>query len=425
MKLKLKATIPVLVFVCLFVTTVQGSAPDRLGAYDFSYQSTGDLRVRPAQVFDDGRSTYFQFRAGEPVPAIFAVTPNGPSLLVPEAEGPYIRVAAVASGYVLRLGYGLGRVAYTGGGRTMPAIDLVQAVPSQQASAAVERLIAASAQIQGLPSEMMQPAHRVALEINSYATPIKGDRTVWTGPEEVSQDYSIPFVIGRSKLGPTAVKMLRSLGGTMHGATKIEVTGRDDQTYREGLAESRAAAIADALTRAGIPRSRIVIKTSAQVVEGSSKGVVVGASIRARTVPASKQPEAVAASRPAANDDVEAIVLQLRSGQLTPSQAVAALDGVRASPSSIAALTLPRGVGPWAVRKSDGTVENMLKRWAQDSGWRVLSKGAPNIEIHGDAEVDRREFLHAADYAITQAKQAGYRIKATAYSNNVLVLSGE
>ena len=67
----------------------------------------------------------------------------------------------------------------------------------------------------------------------------------------------------------------------------------------------------------------------------------------------------------------------------------------------------------------------MLKRWGQDAGWRVLSKGAPNIEIHGDAEVDRREFLHAADYAITQAKQAGYRIKATAYSNNVLVLTGE
>ena len=116
---------------------------------------------------------------------------------------------------------------------------------------------------------------------------------------------------------------------------------------------------------------------------------------------------------------------QLRGGQLTPSQAAAALDGVRASSPSISSPALTRGVGPWAVRKSDGTVENMLKRWGQDAGWRVLSKGAPNIEIHGDAEVDRREFLHAADYAITQAKQAGYRIKATAYSNNVLVLTGE
>lgn len=425
MKFKLKATIPVLVFASLAVTTVQGSAPDRLGAYDFSYQSTGDQRVRPAQVFDDGRSTYFQFRAGEPVPAIFAVTQQGPSLLVPEPEGPYIRVPAVASGYVLRLGYGLGKVAYTGGGRSMPAVDLAPETVRQPSSAAVERLIAANAQIQGLPPEMTQPAPRVALEVNSYATPIKGDRTVWTGPEVVSQDYSIPFAVGKSKIGPSAFKMLRSLAGSMQGATKIEVTGRDDMTYREGMAEARAVAIADALAAAGIPRSRIVIKTSAQVVQGGSKGVVVGASITTRTVPAPKQPEAVAAPRPAGNGHVDAIVAQLRSGQLSPSQAAAALDGARASSPSMGALVGARSVGPWAVRKTDGTVENMLKRWGQDAGWRVLSKGAPNIEIHGDAEVDRREFLHAADYAITQAKQAGYRIKATAYSNNVLVLTGE
>lgn len=425
MKFKLKATIPVLVFASLAVTTVQGSAPDRLGAYDFSYQSTGDQRVRPAQVFDDGRSTYFQFRAGEPVPAIFAVTQQGPSLLVPESEGPYIRVPAVASGYVLRLGYGLGKVAYTGGGRPAPAVDLAQETVRHPSSAAVERLIAASAQIQGLPPEMTQPAQRVALEVNSYATPIKGDRTVWTGPEEVSQDYSIPFAIGKSTIGPSAFKMLRALAGSMQGATKIEVTGRDDMTYREGMAEARAAAIADALAAAGIPRSRIVIKTTAQVVQGSSKGVVVGASITTRTVPAPKQSEAVATHRTAGNGHVDAIVAQLRAGQLSPSQAAAALDGARASSSAVAATVGARSVGPWAVRKTDGTVENMLKRWGQEAGWRVLSKGAPNIEIHGDAEVDRREFLHAADYAITQAKQAGYRIKATAYSNNVLVLTGE
>lgn len=425
MTFKLKATIPVLVFASLAVTTVQGSAPDRLGAYDFSYQSTGDQRVRPAQVFDDGRSTYFQFRAGEPIPAIFAVTQQGPSLLVPEPEGPYIRVPAVAGGYVLRLGYGLGKVAYTGGGRSIASGDFVQAGPREQSSAAVERLIAASAKIQGLPPEMTQPSPRVALEVNSYATPIKGDRAVWTGPEEVSQDYSIPFGVGKSNLGPSAFKMLRSLAGSMQGATKIEVTGRDDLTYREGMAEARAAAIADALAAAGIPRARIVIKTSAQVLQGGSKGVVVGASITTRTVPAPKQLEAAAPSRHAPNVHVDSIVAQLRAGQLTPSQASAALDGARAAAPLSASMGGPRGVGPWAVRKSDGTVENMLKRWGQDAGWRVLTKGVPNIEIHGDAEVDRREFLHAADYAITQAKQAGYRIKATAYSNNVLVISGE
>lgn len=426
MKFKLKATIPVLVFACLAVTAVQSSAPDRLGSYDFSYQSSGDQRVRPAQVFDDGRSTYFQFRAGEPIPAIFAVTQQGPDLVLPEPQGPYIRVPTVAAGYVLKLGYGIGKVSYVGVGRPVPAADL-SPVPAErpQQAAAVGRLLAASTQIAGLPPEMTQAAPRVALEVNSYATPIKGDRTVWTGPEEVSQDYTVAFVTGKSKLGPGAIKTVRTLAATLRGATKVEITGRDDMTYREGVAEARAAAVADVFAAAGIPRSRIVIKTSSQVVQGPTKSIVVGASIVARTVPApiATDPTLQASSpRAGGNGQVEGIVAQLRSGQLSPSQAARALDGIRSAPS---AGPSARQFGPWAVKKTDGTVENMLKRWGQDAGWRVLSKGAPTVEIHGDAEVDRREFLHAADYAITQAKQAGYRIKATAYSNNVLVLTGE
>lgn len=431
MKFQLKATFPVLVFATLSVTTVQGSSPDRLGAYDFSYQSTGDQRVRPAQVFDDGQSTFFQFRAGEPVPAIFAITPQGPSLVLPEAEGPYIRVPNVASGYVLRLGYGLGRVTYTGAGRSALSAqieDRAAEAPRQPSTQAVERLIAASAQIEGMLPEFPQPAHRVALEVNSYATPIKGDRTVWTGPEEVSQDYSIPFAVGKSTMGPTASKLVRSLASSMQSAGKIEVVGRDDMTFREGLAESRAASIAEALMAIGIPRSRIVVKTSAQVVPGRSKGVVVGVSITTRTSPLPKQAEVVAVQSHSGTGHMDSIIAQLRSGQLSPSQAAAALEGTRPSHKAHQASSsagLVRASGSWTVRKVDGSVENMLKRWGQDAGWRVVSKGAPNIEINGDAEVDRRDFLQAADYAITQAKQAGYRIKATAYSNNVLVLTGE
>lgn len=422
MKFKLKATIPVLVFASLAVTAVQSSAPDRLGSYDFSYQSSGDQRVRPVQVFDDGRSTFFQFRAGEPIPAILAVTQEGPDLVLPEPQGPYVRVPTVAAGYVLKLGYGIGKVSYVGAGRAAPPeLNPVAAERPQQA-AAVGRLLAASSQIAGLPAEMTQPAPRVALEVNSYATPLKGDRTVWTGPEEVSQDYTVPFVTAKSKLGPGAIKTVRTLAATLRGATKIEITGRDDMTYREGVAEARAAAVADVLAAAGIPRSRIVIKTSSQVVQGPTKSVVVGASIVARTVPApipSDSTLQASSPRAAGAHQVDGIVAQLRSGQLSPSQAARALDGIQSGPSPV------RHVGPWSVKKTDGNVESMLKRWGQEAGWRVLSKGAPTVEIHGDAEVDRREFLHAADYAITQAKQAGYRIKATAYSNNVLVLTGE
>jgi outer membrane protein OmpA-like peptidoglycan-associated protein len=307
-------------------------------------------------------------------------------------------------------------------------VDSVPEAARQLPSVAVERLVAASAQIEGMLPELTPPSRRVALELNSYATPIKGDRTVWTGPEEVSQDYSIPFAVGKSTMGPLASKLMRSLASSMQSASKIEVIGRDDMTFREGLAESRAASIADALTAIGIPRSRIVVKTSAEVLPGTSKGVVVGASITARTSSLPKQSEVVAAQRPSVSGHFDTIIAQLRSGQLSPSQAAEALEGSRTSHQvhqASSASGVVRVSGPWTVRKMDGSVENMLKRWGQGAGWRVVSRGAPHIEIHGDAEVDRRDFLQAADYAITQAKQAGYRIKATAYSNNVLVLTGE
>jgi hypothetical protein len=62
----------------LTLQPVQSSGPDRMGGYDFSYQAIGDQRVKPVQVFDDGRNTYFQFRSGEPIPAIFADSSPAP-----------------------------------------------------------------------------------------------------------------------------------------------------------------------------------------------------------------------------------------------------------------------------------------------------------------------------------------------------------
>lgn len=428
MKFKLKSTIPLAIFAVLASATVQGSSPDRLGAYDFSYHVTGDQRVRPAQVFDDGRSTYFQFRAGEAIPAIFALASSGPSLLVPEQEGPYIRVPAVASGYMLRLGHGVGRVAYLGTGRPPVVQDSQSSAIRTAAPLAMDRLLAASADIQGLPRDMTDSPPKVGLEVNSYATPIKGDRTVWTSPEVVSPDVSIPFAVGVSKLGPSGIKMVRSMASSMRNANRIEVIGRDDMTYREGLADARALAVLNALTAAGIPRSVIAIKTTSQVIEGATKGVVVGASVVSRTSSGTSQSASLgspsSAQRPLASSQLDAVVARLKAGHLSPSQAAREIEAARGGVQpSVAGIRTH--AGPWLVRQVDGTVENMLSRWASESGWKLIAKNVPHIAIHGDAEVERSDFLQAADYAITQAKSAGFRIRATAYSNNVLVLSGE
>jgi hypothetical protein len=74
----------------------------------------------------------------------------------------------------------------------------------------------------------------------------------------------------------------------------------------------------------------------------------------------------------------------------------------------------------WAVKASDGTVAAMLARWAKDAGWSVHWVDAPEIRITGDGQVDKPDFLAAADLVISDARAKGYRIKAKAFADNVL-----
>lgn len=376
----------------MVLTGVQGSAPDRIGSYDFSYSATGDSRARPAQVFDDGKSTYFQFRAGEGIPAIFAETVSGPALMLQNTEGPYIRVPAVAGTFVLRMGYGVGRVLYLGSGRAVADPERSN-VPSTGSPPA-------SASIQDLPREMFDTPARISLETNSYATPLKGDKMEWTNPELSSQDYSVPFSAGSAVLSGPAIKIVRLLSSAMSGASRIVITGRDDSTFKEGLAEARAAAILEVLAATGIPRSNLHIKTTGELKTGPTKGGVVGASLVSYTI---KPNSSAAVPKSAAPADGSRSATA--SGPVIPGSA----ETLRANEK-------------WKVRASDLTVEAMLRRWGAASGWRVVSKNAPEIKIQGDAEFERPDYLQAADFVITQAKQAGYRIEANAYSNKVLVI---
>jgi type IV secretion system protein VirB9 len=63
--------------------------------------------IVPSAVFDDGRTTYLEYRGNRPVPAVFSVTPDGQEhmanvIALPEFE--LITVPLVAPGLVLRAG---------------------------------------------------------------------------------------------------------------------------------------------------------------------------------------------------------------------------------------------------------------------------------------------------------------------------------
>lgn len=449
--------------IALALTPVQGSAPDRIGRYDFSYSVAGDARVRPVQVFDNGVNTYFQFRPSEPVPAIFAEAPGGPLFLVPELEGPYVKLPSVASGYVLRLGYGAGRVTYTGGARgkvpQAPASPVTAArpqtpepgrpsvaepsgagaylpkaasaavpvpesmatpeLPSTQSSGTVaggaQRLLAASRMISGLPRDMFKEPPRPSLEADSYATPLRGDLVEWTDGAERVREIEVLFPADGSRLSPAALKAIRAAVQSAKPNTKFEVLARDDAGHKEKVAEARGQAVSTALYGSGALRQAVKVRYSHEARE-AGKGQWVGATLRIiDSAP-------LAARQPSAAVDVGSVAEQLRSGAITPSRALELLQAQQApaaAPSQTPAV--------WAIRKSDETVERLLARWAKQAGWNLVWRGGPVIPITGDAELVRPQLVQAADYVVSQARSAGYRIQATAYLGGTptLLVTGE
>lgn len=94
----------VTLFAHLLWTSAASAQAPAAGPYDFSYRVSGDRRVAPVQVFDDGRNTYVQFKAGQTVPAIFTVDEAGEKLASYTAAIPYVVINGTARELVMRIG---------------------------------------------------------------------------------------------------------------------------------------------------------------------------------------------------------------------------------------------------------------------------------------------------------------------------------
>ncbi|MCE3254997.1 MAG: virB9 [Rickettsiaceae bacterium] len=83
-------------------------APDmrNLSIYNFNYDYTGEPRIAPLKVFDNGEFTYFQFATkNAELPAIFAVDSAGfESLVNFRVAGDYVIIERVGSQFTLRNG---------------------------------------------------------------------------------------------------------------------------------------------------------------------------------------------------------------------------------------------------------------------------------------------------------------------------------
>ncbi len=77
-----------------------------LNIYNFNYEYTGEPRIAPLKVFDNGEFTYVQFAAkNAELPAIFAVDSDGfESLVNYRVAGDYLVIERVAAQFTLRNG---------------------------------------------------------------------------------------------------------------------------------------------------------------------------------------------------------------------------------------------------------------------------------------------------------------------------------
>lgn len=75
------------------------------GRPNTAYEMAGHLDLSPVNAWDDGRFTYFKFPAGQDIPAIYQVSPDGmESLVNKHVEGDNVIMHKTAPVWMLRLG---------------------------------------------------------------------------------------------------------------------------------------------------------------------------------------------------------------------------------------------------------------------------------------------------------------------------------
>ncbi len=388
------------------VTATPVNAPvQRVGHYDFTYFTTGEQRALPVQVFDDGKSTYFQFRAGETVPAIFVNRDGRVNLAVPTFEGPYIRIQETAGRFTLQLGRAQAQVVYGGAGReNTPTIEAVNRngmktpyVGGGFPASENVRLLASV----GAPASTMGAT---ALETNSYATPTKGDRVTWKDSETEVSENQIFFATGVPTIGPLGKKALDELAHKARSATSITVIGRDDSSEKEGLERARANNLRDALIKMGVSPDRITVRIG---VMGTAKDKLWPSDIRIeRTVP-------TAIARPTLTpSSIESMV---RSGALTKEQVIETRTPNREVP-----------VTGFDFRATDKTISKTITRWGRSTNYEIVWDADPSIDapVNGDAMLAASSMKEALDKVVIALQKKGYDVQATAYSNRVIRFTG-
>jgi type IV secretion system protein VirB9 len=70
-----------------------------------AYELQGAVALQPSEVSDNGRFTILRFPAGQAIPSVYQVTPDGSESLVPfDVRGEFVVVHGTAKAFRLRRG---------------------------------------------------------------------------------------------------------------------------------------------------------------------------------------------------------------------------------------------------------------------------------------------------------------------------------
>ena len=318
--------------------------------YNFDYRSGGDVEVRPVQVFDDGRQTFFQWRSGSADPAILAESKDGLRLIHSARQGSYLVVPMTANAWLIRFGQLQARVTSSLPVRTSPAsYKAPEPLPNPVAAAQAGRTYVAP------------------LAAYGAASPIAGDAEPIGF---VERDARIAFASGRATLTREAQQMVLAALGDKARVASVTITGRSDGNSPDGLARSRAMAIRDRVVSAGIALDKIAIREAVGLEPNSdvSPSDISVTWARDRAVPQVGLPS------PARSHPVEEFISGLPPSAL-------------ANPVPATARPAPA----FFLRKNE-LIHLSLLEWVRGTGWELVwqhpgswrALGDTGFEGHGD-----------------------------------------
>lgn len=434
------------------LATATAAQQQRIGDFDFAYEIRGESKVRPLQVFDNGSSTFFQFRSGEPIPLILSSPSSGSVRLTPSFDGPYVRVSGVGREFTLKMGLATGHVTYQGNRSDQPAAKAAPAETTQFAQVVLPG--DASSQPRYTPTSnpgvvrrdiQDEVLPRIAVDVNSYAVPLKGDvaqfqplgvqPTVAVSPAHSPGGHTVtvPFVIGAERLGPRGRSAAQQVAKAYRAGQVFTITGQHDVSFKEGLGQGRVNSIRNVLIQHGVPATVIRTSVSESIATNESAGVVTGASLTVHGTGGSSngyQQQAFVSVADVQASSLQALEAQLRAKKITPAQAAQQIAAVRGQTAGVHVQPLAgwqeAQITNWQLRATDFTVQGALQRWASEAGWTLIWKNGPDIKVLGDSQPFVRDgFMSAADYVLAQARSLGHHVKGRAYRNRVLVVSAE